>query len=596
MKLQALFYPLHLAQTQLISLVHGFELPAVVLNAVSFPEVAPRTQDRELAVPFLAGMDDIEVTAARIALRTVSALVDTEDFAVSSNGSQGVFLSLPTAARLKKVELQYTKPALPAPPLVQRVVVRAANRSGASFGAGVPLFADPPFPKPGPMFPEVLSGMHVSELGGDRQLLNLPSVRGDAWLIQVANATSTTDLAPVAAVPSVKRVTLDAAPRNLSVVLLGVDGTVELWRNPEALLPDVGEQEVSFTPLAQKELSAALARHNEAGDAPLTLPVRLRFDADSAGTISITDQTLTAVYAVRPVGADPLPLRLTGSAVPLTLLAPSGLTPFSSELKLSVKHLGRELNDASREPPITPPASGLRVDAERQVAAEVNVAPRAGEAIGTVLQLASARVYLATRDAAEAVLEIRGDVAGSPGPVVAPQVVRQIDAGISDWIEFELDKPLDVVAGQAPLWLSLRVTKGDVRWFMSTDTNGPARISKDHGQTWSLPDSRLQSVGSLLTQLFHVIVGVPAMPAIRLQDGATTLIANIPLSRLRDSTTEWVANTALSPQVHSLLAARAGQGKVATGLQLFSRSALDVVVQGLVLRYDPFTAGQPAAG
>ena len=100
----ALFYPARLARTDLVNLVRGREL-STPLDVIDFAEPAPYRAERELAVPFLPGMDDIEVTEARLALRAATKLFDTEDYTVTANGSQGIFLSLPAPARLRKVEL-----------------------------------------------------------------------------------------------------------------------------------------------------------------------------------------------------------------------------------------------------------------------------------------------------------------------------------------------------------------------------------------------------------------------------------------------------------------------------------------------------------
>jgi hypothetical protein len=592
----ALFYPAQLARADLVDLVRGRELSAP-LDVIDLAEPAPPRAERELAVPFLPGMDDVEVTEARLALRAATRLLDTEDYTVTANGSQGIFLSLSAPARLRKVELTYTLPPLPPPNL--RVVVRAATPSGSTSTAGTPLFAFPAFGAPGPMFPAVLGGMSVTELGGNRRLLTLPpGVLGQAWLIQLAAGDEATKLDPgsLAIVPTVQRVALEAAPRNLSIVLQGDDGDVKLWNNPEALLPDAGEQEVSFTPLAQKELAAALARQNAAtGAAVPTLPVRLRFDSETVGALDITARALAAEYLVRPLGADRLSRRLAGSPVTLTLSAPAGLTPASSQVRLTVKHLGRELNAASPEPPAIPPAGGLRVAAARQVATAMAVAPRDGAAPGSVLQLASARLPLAASEPSEAVLEIRGDLAGAPGPLVAAPVVQQLGGSFSDWLEFVLAEPLDVVTGQAPLWLALRVNRGDVRWFASPSAPATARVSADRGQTWGAPDPKLLPATGLLAQLFHRVADDAPAPALRLQRADGVVMASIALTPQPRSPREFVADTALPPAVHALLEGRAGDGKARTDLQLFSRSALDVTVDALLLRYDPFGARRTVA-
>jgi len=585
----ALFYPSQLARADLFSLVRGQDR-SIALDVIRFDEPAPHRAERELAVPFLPGMDDIEVAEARLALRAASRQLDTEDYTVTANGSEGgVFLSLPLPALLRKLELSYTLPAPPLPNL--HLVVRAATRSGTALVAGTPLFADPPFARPGPMFPGVLAGMTRADLGGNRRLFTLPSVLGQAWLIQLAVGTEARELNPLATVPTVNRVTLDAAPRNLSVVLLSRDGEVKLWNNPEALLPDAGEQEVSFTPLASKELAATLARQNTAADTRPTLPVRLRFDSDTVSAVDITRRALVAEYLVRPVGGERLVRRLAGSPVALTLRAPAGLTPRSSQLRLTVKHLGRELNAASPEPPVAPPPGGVRADVTRQVATAFVPAPRPGQAPGSTLRVASVRLRVTATEAAEAVLEIRADVAGVPGPPAAAPIVRQLDRTSPDWVEFELAEPLAVVAGQAPLWLALRVNKGEVCWFAAPGPATSARVSTDRGATWAPPDPRLMPAGALLTQLFDVVAGAPPTPVIRVGTSAS-----LPLVPSKSSRTEWVADTALPAAMHSLLGSRPGQGKVPTELRLSSRSALDLTVESLVLRYDPFATTPTTVG
>lgn len=56
------------------------------------------------------------------------------------------------------------------------------------------------------------------------------------------------------------------------------------------------------------------------------------------------------------------------------------------------------------------------------------------------------------------------------------------------------------------------------------------------------------------------------------------------------------ARLARQAQVHALLAATPGQGRVPTELQLFSREeALDPLVYHIELSYDPFASSQGAA-
>lgn len=594
MKPLAFFYPANLALGQLVQLVQGI-VAGEDLNLVDFPEEKGGRADQQLAVPFLAGMDTIEVEEARLSLRAVARELEIEDFKVTDNGGSGIFLSLPTPARLKKVELSYQIPSAVDAAKV-RLVVRAATPSGGGFQAGVPLFSAPDFGKPGEMFEAVLGGMSLSSYSGGRRVITLPSMLGSAWLIQLATGDEATKLQALPVRPTVSRVVLDATPRNLSVTLMTGEEEVLLWNNPESLFPAAGEQLVSFTPLAQRHLAAALAK---AGETAVTLPVPLRFSCESGGTIQITATSLKSEYLVRPLGETPAIFDLRGNLTPLVLSAPAALPPKSSTLRLTARLLGRELNMASPDPPVDPPVAGLRIGLERIVAAAAAVAPLAGQAAGSLLELASARVYLTAREAFELVLEVRSDVAGSPGPVAASSVVRKLEDGFSGWLEFELAKPLVVVSGQAPLWLALRSNKGEVFWFAAGAGTGKSRISTDRGESWGTPEPALAPAGDLLVQLFHFLKDPMPAPVIRLQNGAAVVAENLFAGAKETAAREYrLSDSALPAPVHALLAGRAGGGRVESRFLLFSRSVLDLTIENLTLRYDPFqgTGGSGGSG
>ena len=130
----------------------------------------------------------------------------------------------------------------------------------------------------------------------------------------------------------------------------------------------------------------AVARHIES---LRTLPVE-------AHALDITDRALEAEYVLSPLDdGSPPTLELRGSAVRLVLNAAAGLRPRSSSVQLTVKHLGRELNAASSEPPTETPNAGLRVSGSRFVAGSMAVAPRPEQAVSSVSKIASARLHLA---------------------------------------------------------------------------------------------------------------------------------------------------------------------------------------------------------
>ncbi|MDX1655812.1 MAG: hypothetical protein R3310_11440 [Candidatus Competibacteraceae bacterium] len=586
MNLRAFFYPADLAIGQLVRLIQGIATDEA-LDLVDFPEEMGGSANQQLAIPLLAGMDEIEVVEAQITLQAVTKELEIEDFQVTNNGDSGAFLSLPTAARLKKVDLSYQLPSTVDAAQV-RLVVRAATPAGSGFQAGVPLFSSPDFGKPGAMYEPVLGGMTLASFSGNRRVITLPGVLGSAWLIQLATGDEATKLQALAVTPTVNRVVLDAAPRNLSVVLMGSEGEVLLWNNPQALLPAAGQQLISFTPLARRHLSASLKR---ATGSQMTLPIPLQFRSDSGGTIRITTSSLKSQYIVKPLGEAPTTLRLGGDLTSLELSAPALLTPSSSTMRLTARLHGRELNAASPASPLQPSVAGLRLVMERSLATAVQVAPLPGQAPGSLLELASARILIMAREDAELVLEVRGDVAGSPGPVAAPPEVRQVAKDFSGWLEFELTKPLEVVAGQAPLWLALRTNRGVVYWFCAGAGPGESRISSDRGESWGAPEPRLIAQGFLLAQLFHRVPDPQPVPVLRLQHGETVMMENLFSTPTRISAREFVLGSAGLPgAVHDFLAGRLGQGRVSSTFQLFSRSVLDLTVENLAIRYDPFQA------
>jgi hypothetical protein len=580
---QALFYPASFTFLERANLVLGLPYDEP-LDVVTFDNEGGGDAQRELAVPLLAQMDGIEVTQARLGLRCGRKQVDVTDYQVRDNGDKGVFLSLPRKARVVKIEVAYTDP-VPAPGQTIRLVLRAASKAGSGFDASTPLFAVPDLGPLGAMFGRVLGGMSVGSLPGNRKLISIPALLGDAWLIQLATGDSVKDLSPLNTKIAINRVTVDAAPLNLTVMLAGAGGDVTLWNNPDLLLPDAGEQQVSFTPLAQKHL-AQLLKNVPAG--AVTLPVPLKFHSDAKCALDITDRALEAEYVLEPLGKTPPALNLRGSPVPIVLNATAGLRPKSSSLQLTIKHLGRELNAACAEPPTDAPNSGLRVNGTRMVAMSMAVAPRPGQAAGTVVKIASSRLHLSATQASEVVMEVRGDVAGGPGPNATAQVVKQLEEGFSGWVEFELAKPLDVVSGQAPLWLILRVTTGSVVWHTTAADEGTARVSSDKGGTWGTPELALMAGGTLLAQLFDVVDN-PARPTMRLSHGLSVLKADLLAGGVRKAPLEFFSDTALPPAVHAMLALTAGQGRQKTELQVFSRAVLDVTVSAQ-LRYDPFGA------
>ncbi|MEN3333438.1 MAG: hypothetical protein V7641_2803 [Blastocatellia bacterium] len=576
---KALFYPKDLTQSSLRSLVRGTTEP-VALDTVEFEQENGGEAIRQLALPRLPGMDEVEIDLAQMRIQSISRPIEITDFTTQPGpGQQGVFLSLAATGRLLKVEVEYSVAA--PPPANLHVVVRAVKKNGSGLQAGVPLFADPDFPPPGDMFPSALTGMLKTSLGANRYLLTLPSVMGDAWLIQLASGDKVVELKPIATQITIHRVTLDAVPSNVAVVLVTAAAEVPLWGNPQMLLPSDGLQEITFTPLAQKELSAAL---KAAGDNELTLPLTIKFRSATAGALGIYSKALQGRYVVRPLSQTPASLRLAGSPVPLRLSAPAGLKPQSTTFRIVAKLKGWELNQASAEPPATTPSGGLRVTQANRVAQGVQFA-------GGQFPLVNVRLRLASRSAGEVILELHEDASGGPAALVGKPIVRQLEAGIQDWIDFELKEPLAFAADSTPLWITLRVTKGEVLWFASAAL-AQTLISTDEGASWGAPDAGLAPVTGLLAQLFHDLSPQFARPVIRVERSNVPLAEDLMQNARPLSPREYVAESfAMPSSVLAFFPQQSGAARVEQTLQLFSTSILDLRVESASFFYDPFQPG-----
>lgn len=279
--------------------------------------------------------------------------------------------------------------------------------------------------------------------------------------------------------------------------------------------------------------------------------------------------------------------------MPVTLNAPATLTPLGGTVDITAKLLPRALNGASPEASPRPAGEGLRVTTSNVVATAMPFAPLDRAANGTVAMLASARVLVEAASDCEIVLEIRGDAAGIPGPVLADPEVRKLSSGAPDWVEFELKKPLPVSGGGAPVWVAVRLNRGELRWFADPSLTNPTRVSADKGQTWAEAETPLGSLGAPWTQLFHSLPDPLPAPEIRARYGDQVLATNLAAGgttgpRLRG----YSATGAILPAaLLAALARQSGTGRVDTVIHLFSRSVLDLTLDNASISYDPFRAG-----
>lgn len=600
---QALFYPRELLTTQLKLLVAGvLEDPS--LDVVQFGD-GGGTADRELAIPFLAGMDEVVVDDASLRLSARSLELDLPQSAYSvsnaSGDNVGVVVSLKAPGRLTRIVMDnptftagvkagqryaygvggVSTGAVGAAETMRLVVRTATPKSTGGFDFGPPIFVDQPFRLDSPFFGLVLGGLSVSAVSGSKLQLTFPPTSGSAWLVQFAFGDEAAKLKPLAYTSAVSSVRVAASPTNLSIVVPGEDGGADtvLWSYANALLPEVGDQDVSFTPVAQTRLAAELE------GASVTLPVPLRFASETAGKVAIEARTLDAHYRVFPLGPDPVEERLGGGWTPLRLAAPAALRPAGGELQLTAVHLGRALNDGSPVPPLDLPASGVRVDSERWAATATPFLAPAGTEVAT-LPLVSVQVPLEAQVETEVSLEIRGGAANTPAAPLGPPVVRQLDPGTRGWIEFELPQPLELPTGGEPPWVSLRTTKGEVRWF--AEGAGTGRISADGGETWGEVDPLLVDAATPLALLFHAVSPPYAPPQLELRLGPQALPPLVVGVRSPADEAEFsLPSTAVPAALVDAVAHTVGTGRATTVVSVFSRAVCDLTIASLSLRYEP---------
>lgn len=587
---QSLFYSLDVAESELLSLVYGAaEQPAV--DTIKFADEAGGDEDRELALAFLPGMDAVVVTDASLRFRVGDFSQDVTQFSVSPGPSgKGIVLKLPAPARLAKLDLSYVVP--PAP--TARLLVRPVLDSG--FGPS--MFVAPPLAPPSDAYSDPRPGVAVTPMPGGRFLVTFPNLLTSAWLLQLATGDKPEDLSILSVVPTVNRVALAAAPRNLSIVLRGPPDT-PLWGNANLLLPESGEQTVSFLPLAQRRMSDALTASSPAA---VTLPISLRFHSDCGALLEVTQRALSGHYTVDPLGGAPRTLRLGGRAAPLVLKAPGGLHPRDGAATATARLLGRALNAGSMPAPVSLPGRGLSVSTDRMVAAPLRIMARGlpGEAPAAPVPVAAVALRVTARAAAELALELRADAAGRPGAVMAPAVVTQLVADFDEWLDVVLPTSPPAAPGSV-IWLSIKLTKGEVYWHTGqAASEGAGFVSIDRGASWGEATTSLQEAAPLLAQAFHAVAPPFQRPTISIRSGASLLLADwftgaVPTTPKPESK-EFRSAAAAFPQIvlDRLAAAPAnGAARAETTLLLYSDAVLDLVIGDAVIAYDPNTARGP---
>lgn len=595
-----LFYSPQLQLTALRRYAQGLFTPDAI-DVIRFEDHDGGIQERRMAIPFLRGMDRVIVERALLGLSSQPRRMQV-DFQERITAQPGVVLLLPRMSRLYRVGLDYEAPVIEGETV--RVVVRNAEPESGGFSFSPPVFACcPVFPRPGPLFPRPLSGMSLLATGQGSVLRFSQPPLGRAWLIQLAVGSDPVDLEALQVTPKLRFVRVEALAQDLKLSIRLDQEAPQLWGHPGTFLPETGVQEVDFSPLAQRRLSQALAQAD--AQSTVTLPVELDLESASGGDVRIVSRRLDARYVVDAVGSEGAELGLQGDWTGLRFDAPAALRPLRASADYRIRLLGRELNAASPEPPLAKPTQGLRVRSGITLAARSRfLSPRPG-ALGQS-PLVAVRLYLSAAMPCEAVMELRGDAAGAPGPLLAPLAARQLEAGFLGWKDFPLEQAWIPPEADIALWVSLRSNQGELFWYeapLERAIQGAKLVSLDRGASWGAPQEALAPGPTdhpLLIQLFHAVPDPQPEPIVRLRGGSGLLAANLlrPAAGRRPSRNgprEFELKDAPLPSpLLNLLGQQPGTGKASTDLNLFSPAVADLSISNLQLEYDPFQAS--AAG
>lgn len=567
---------------------YAFDFLELDQDRIVFPEGGGDV-DRDLAVPFLPGMDEVVVRSARLTVHGVDEEASITGWhSAPGPGDQGTFIVLDGPARLRRFVMSE-------PPVVidAYFILRAAtvNQNGVPT-AGAPVASEASFSS-GPMLPPPLGVMTVTGRGSGTLTVTLPTAAsqtvGQAWLIQLGGGDSINELAPTTGAPTISSVTILPAPEDISLTLRAGDGAAEqpLWQHPGAMLESAADQFADFTPAASGRLSSALEASNSAGGSTPTLGLPLRFHSERGGTLGVKARDLEVSYLAHPLGAEKIAVALDGGWRPLVLSAPERV-PAASSLALTAKHRGLLVNAGSGVPPLSMPSGGIRVRAGRVVAGRASWSPPDG-ASGL---LSRVRLLASPIGDTEVVCEVRRDAGGLPGELVAPPAVTIVsrDAG-AGFVSVPLATPVSLPGGT--LWITARTNRGEFDWFLDDSAapqaaSGSSRISTDGGVSWGEAEGGLTVHGPPVVQLLErVDPATQPIPSVLLYQGPVPLGSMLLSAGGAQGEYRQPSPAVLPPALLGALGAPGSQARRDTTVSLWSPALLDMSITALTTTYAP---------
>jgi hypothetical protein len=546
--------------------------------------------DWELGVPFLAGMDEVRVETARLDLRGLRVSTTAEGWSCVPQ-SKGWKITLAQPARLVSITFDAPEPD----PAFAGQTLRAMLSPAAP--AGPPMFIDPAFAL-GSAYANLPPGMSQHDVFGGRIVARIPPTLGTSWLLQWGVGDDATTLAPVPVTTTVRAVTIERAVAGARLELRPDESGGEpvlVWSHPGVLDPASGLQPVDLAPISRKRLNDRLAAANAASTPPPTLTLPVRLVAEAGGPVGVSGTDLRVTYAVDAAPDTPR-LALRGEPLPLDVVVPAALRPAAGTLSISATHLGRELNGPVGRTAGTG-GPGVVVSGDRWAARAL---PVVDGGTGATVAIAATTIDVSADAGAELSIELRADIQGLPGPVLATAVLR-FDDDVRAVRELTFDAP-PMVAADGVVWVTARATTGAVRWYADEEPNAStglpgltmplSRTSSDRGETWAPHDDRLTGRAAPRARLLHAVDPPYAVPMLEISAPASlTTLAALALAPADGTTNEFALDAAAVPGALLDHAGRtSGQGKTTSTMHVAARAALDLRITGFDLTYPP-TAG-----
>jgi hypothetical protein len=491
-----------------------FALPADAGTLLEFP-AGGEARDVPVPIPFLPGMDEVEVTTAVAAIGSRAVDRPSEHAGPSSGGTSSALVFNPPVAgapvALGRIEIEGFA-LVPVSGMRRKLQPtsgaalywNSGSGRGNSAATGVepeqavhilmspdngpPFLAAPAYPMPGDgsaLYGEALGGAALTTVldtsAGTVRLVLTPradsATSGRLVLTVVRNAPDKPNL-PNEATPIAWTATRVTAVWRVQPASLTVEAVAGAKKITVAQMPgDPGRDFIDFDFAAAARGLSAPAYAAAAGAADLGLS--LRVTASGPGAARLRLDQVGVRYLRRPL-SQPAKLSLRGAPETVKLQGASpGLRPIALDLSVQGKLLPDRLTDGSDEQ-LPDPRRGLVADDATRPARRTALMPAE-----RALPLVRVAMFGRATNAAEILATLhQGDLI-RVGPPLGPAVALTLDAAPAPcWHRVALTPPILPPLPEV-VWVVLEATRGRFLWHGNAADDDTALLSGDGGRSWA---------------------------------------------------------------------------------------------------------------